>query len=131
MIKKTLLALAARCEAERPSSDLDDAIAEALGWVNLNPTKMALIGLRWRAPNGDTCYGCGPPAYTSSFDAAFTLKPEGWTVVNVSDIAGQEGNPMVELGNSTLTTYGNGPKGASLAIVFAATALRAASLAQL
>lgn len=67
-------ALAARCEVEEPSRDLDCAIAKAMGWT----IQQSGYFLDWYSPEGVTGPEVQPSFYTASLDAAVTLVPEGF-----------------------------------------------------
>jgi hypothetical protein len=82
---QTLLVLASRCEEEKPSEALRDAIAVALGWVNLLPQSSSI---RWRDPSGTTCYGFGPPDYVNSLDAASSIASPKCIVAMVGPVNG-------------------------------------------
>lgn len=73
-------ALAVRVEAATGADrELDEAIAEALGWSRIpNPTFAGGLVGRWAKPDGSWTGHNGPPQYTASIDAAMSLVPEGW-----------------------------------------------------
>ncbi len=77
MSAAVLLALAERCERERPTRKLDGLIAKAIGWKNVHsPMKGktgGLFGRPWRST-----HTCEVPRWTDSLDAAVTLVPDGW-----------------------------------------------------
>lgn len=87
----TLLALAARCECEEPSYDLDEAIGVATGWKRHEPP----YADDWINPNdhrGDRLWMMA--RFTSSRDAAATLQPDGWKAREIwqgANEAGQDG----------------------------------------
>lgn len=63
--------LMARLEAAvEGSRELDEAIADALGWMRGGE-------FWWKPPGGD--YRMGAPGFTQSLDAALTLVPDGYS----------------------------------------------------
>ncbi len=101
-----LEALAARCEREEPTWQLDDAIAQAA--LGLPP-----------------CGTAGPRPYTSSLDAAITLVPEGfvWGVETFCGSAARVIGPEDEKEGSVPQGYSD-----TFGVKTAAAALCAASL---
>lgn len=74
--KRSLLSLADRVQSEGPSRELDAEIALALGW--------RLDRGMWWAPTADPIGCClDLPPFTASLDAAVTLLPKGWVVLNI------------------------------------------------
>lgn len=67
----TLRALAARAETEAPSTELQEAIAEALGWMQTGTPNH-----RWLTPLGNPVYW--PDPWLTSADAALARMPKGW-----------------------------------------------------
>lgn len=61
--------------AEVGSRVLDEQIAIYLGWTY---SSREMYGKCWRATNGKSFYE--PPRYTTSIDAADSLRPDGWTI---------------------------------------------------
>lgn len=78
--------LIARLEASsKGSRELDEAIAFALGWTAENdpelyahPSPSDSVPRYWTDPAGYGAGHGGPPAYTTSIDAALTLVPVGY-----------------------------------------------------
>jgi len=93
-----LRALAARCEREEPSREMDEAIGRAFG---VEPGHVFTGGL-----DGDDVW----LAYTSSLDAAVTLKPRHWYTEEVSfDIDGWHVTFTRGLGDRVKARSNNAP----------------------
>lgn len=86
------MGLIAQLEAAREaSSELDEAIAFALGWTaeddpDLYAHHIGPMPRYWTDPNGYGAGHGGPPAFTRSYDAAISLLPENkdWGIMRVS-----------------------------------------------
>lgn len=104
--RKTLLALADRCEREEPGRELGAAVTRAWGWLG-HPV---------------------PDHFITNLGAAMALTD--WCIVTISEIAG-DGLPMVVLttGEQTVQAVRVGKalasREAALAMTFTAAALRA------
>jgi hypothetical protein len=126
-----LLALAARCEAEEPSRELDTAIVLAAFDLEPRPYSAGKRVLWYFKRGTDSVMFYGERsilAYTTSLDAAVTLVPEShvWRVGS----GGCNGGYACTVGVGTGQPYGNGEnrwaKTAALALCAAALRARAA-----
>lgn len=83
MTRAELLALAQRVETEEPSRELVGEVAHAFGWQNVRLTP-SYTGYDYvgDAPDGSSC-GCWIPNWLHSLDAAASLMPPGWRVVEM------------------------------------------------
>jgi len=129
--RDALLALAARCEAEGPSRELDCYIHAALivkGAVRVVDPPIFIERRYYALPDGSTADWIGydllniSARYTTSLDAAVTLIVDGveWSVSNLYHVARAE----VGLNLNGGPNYGE-HKGALMALALCAAALRA------
>lgn len=123
-MKDVLLALASCCEKNAPSRNTDCCIFAAV----FPQRARGLLDALNREDNPSTPEYVGTvfdvPYYTSSFDAALLLRPDGWVIITISEI-GADGLSYVELGNPGSNGKAIGAAGRDLILTFAAAALRA------